>query len=66
MKIEIIRKCKHCKEVKEFEVTLDQYMRIEAGQEHIQDIIPEHSPDEREILISGICSSCYDRMFGGA
>ena len=30
----------------------------------IQDAMPYLSPDEREILISGICGMCFERMFG--
>lgn len=28
----------------------------------IQDILPDWSPTERELLISGICNSCYDKF----
>ena len=34
------------------------------GGELIQDAMPYLSPDEREILISGTCGPCFDRMFG--
>lgn len=30
-----------------------------------QDAFPYLSADEREMLISGICPACWDRMFGG-
>lgn len=30
----------------------------------IQDIIPDVSPDYREMFISGICPTCWDNMFG--
>ena len=29
----------------------------------IQDAMPELSADERELLISGICGKCWDKMF---
>lgn len=31
---------------------------------HIQDALPFMSPDDRELLLSGVCSRCYDTMFG--
>ena len=34
------------------------------GGELIQNAMPYLSPDEREILISGTCGPCFDRMFG--
>jgi ribosomal protein L40E len=29
----------------------------------IQDVMPYLSADEREILISGICGKCYDKLY---
>jgi hypothetical protein len=31
--------------------------------DHIQDAFPTLSPSDREFLMSGICSSCWDQMF---
>ena len=31
--------------------------------EFIQDAMPELTPDEREIMISGICGLCFDKEF---
>lgn len=33
------------------------------GNGFIQDIMPELSADERELLISGTCGRCFDEMF---
>ena len=33
--------------------------------ELIQNAMPYLSADEREVLISGTCGPCFDRMFGG-
>ena len=35
------------------------------GGELIQVAMPYLSADEREILISGVCGTCFDNMFGG-
>lgn len=39
------------------------FIRWEEG-ELIQDALPYLSADERELLISGICGGCFDKMFG--
>jgi hypothetical protein len=31
----------------------------------IQDILPDESPDRREVLISATCGTCFDKMFAG-
>lgn len=35
--------------------------RINNG-EHIQNVMPYLSVDERELLISGICGKCFDEI----
>jgi hypothetical protein len=30
---------------------------------HVQDAFPMLSPDERELMISGVCGPCFDAMF---
>lgn len=32
---------------------------------HIQDALPNKTPAERELVLSGICGECYDKMFKG-
>lgn len=34
-----------------------------ANGEHIQNVWPEKTPDERELLMSGIHPDCWDKMF---
>ena len=36
-----------------------------TGGKYIQDAMPYLSVSEREILISGTCGDCFDKMFGG-
>ena len=48
-------------------VDFDKLNVIKIGRmngQSIQDIVPELSPDYREMLISGICPTCWDNMFG--
>ena len=49
------------------EVDADKLTAIQAGRAmglSIQEIVPELSPDYREMFISGICPTCWDNMFG--
>lgn len=34
-----------------------------AGEGFIQDLLPYLSTGERELLISGTCSDCFDKLF---
>ena len=34
-----------------------------AGKDFIQDLMPYLSAAERELLISGTCGSCFDKLF---
>lgn len=34
-----------------------------AGKDFIQELMPYLSAAERELLISGTCGSCFDKMF---
>jgi hypothetical protein len=56
--------CKECKTEHYFEVLEDQWIRIQTGDESIQNILPHFDSDERELLISGICGSCWNKIFG--
>ena len=52
--------CKKCKEVIKIEMTPMQFMRYELQQETIHDIFPLMDPDTKELLVSGICGTCYN------
>lgn len=61
MKIDVC--CKWCEKSHELEVRKSGLNRWKNG-ELIQDVLPELSADERELLISGTCGKCWDAMFG--
>lgn len=56
-------KCNICKKVYIIKMSPKQFHDIKKGVGHIQDILPNHSADERELIISGTCGTCFDRMF---
>lgn len=56
--------CRSCREVVPVSVSLEDYTRWQLGGGLIQNVMPYLSADDRELLISGTCSSCWDAMFG--
>lgn len=54
--------CTDCKKVITLKFTLAQFLEWQEGVV-IQQCMPHLSANEREIIISGICGSCYDAMF---
>ena len=55
--------CRKCGTTVQIHVIGPDYDRWKSG-ELIQNAMPYLTPDEREILISGTCGPCFDRMFG--
>jgi len=66
MKQRVNRYCLGCKRswTLEFEASDEQVRIFETGAELVQNIFPELTPEEREALISGFHSVCYDALFG--
>ena len=54
--------CRRCRDVKPVKLDVDMLKVWKAGM-YVQDAFPALSPGERELLISGTCEPCFDRMF---
>ena len=54
--------CTNCEQLKEFTVQTAHYQAWISGTV-IQAAMPEISEDERELLISGMCGTCFDALF---
>lgn len=61
--INLITECPFCGRTNEIQVNETDYWDWEDGA-LAQVAFPYLSADEREMLISGICPSCWDSMFG--
>lgn len=61
----LIVRCAGCHKTFELAATPDQIRRWRAG-EHIQNVMPNLTPGERELLISQTCNSCWDKMWEAA
>ena len=55
--------CIRCKERQHIRTKTEDLDSWENG-EKIQNAMPYLSDDEREILISQVCGTCFDNMFG--
>jgi hypothetical protein len=61
-KVILVKKCKFCKVVHNLEVTKAGYEQYEKGAD-IYQAFPKMTPDDRELLISGMCGPCFDELF---
>lgn len=59
----VVTQCPFCGRGNEVEVNEADYWNWDDGM-LAQDAFPYLSADEREMLISGICPTCWDKMFG--
>ena len=62
--ITLVATCPFCKHKNEILVYEDDFIAWQNG-ELAQNAFPYLSADDREMLISGICPTCWDGMFGG-
>ena len=56
------RQCHVCWETRTLELDADSFRKWEAGA-LIQDVFPEMSDIDREILISGTCDPCFTKLY---
>lgn len=61
-KITVGKRCPMCQTVNTVEVNNEDYVKWENGTV-CQVAFPYLNANEREILISGICPTCWDKMF---
>lgn len=56
--------CRMCKKTHTLKVRVEDYFIFDMpNRPHIQDIFPYLSPAERELLLSGTCNECWEKMF---
>ena len=60
----VMTQCPFCGRGNEVEVNEVDYWDWDDGM-LAQDAFPYLSADEREMLISGICPTCWEKTFGG-
>ena len=55
--------CVHCDETHQINLNYEDVQAWKDGT-LIQDALPYLNADQRELLISKTCGSCFDKMFG--
>lgn len=63
--LQIEATCNMCNKTHIIDVPRDGYTKWIKGVARIQDVMPDVSADDRELLISGTCGTCFDKLFGG-
>jgi hypothetical protein len=56
--------CVGCKNILAIKLSIEGFQKWRAGM-LIQNALPELSADERELLISGYCGTCWKELFPG-
>jgi hypothetical protein len=56
-------KCRECGAKHVIFVKITDYIEWKNAAGFIQDLMPYLSDSERELLISSMCGSCFDRLF---
>ena len=64
MKVWLGRECPICGEYHEVLINEEDYYAYLDG-ELVQVAFPYLTADEREIIVTGICKDCWDKMFEG-
>jgi len=64
--ITIVTECPICHHANEVMVNEEDYFIWAFEGELVQNAFPYLSADEREMLISGICPTCWEKTFGGS
>jgi hypothetical protein len=54
--------CVVCRKTHRFTEDKEKVMRWLYG-DYIQNVFPEKSADEREMMVSGTCPECFDKLF---
>lgn len=55
--------CKKCGSQHFIYVDLFKYAKWKEGEGLIQDMLPDLTPSQRELILSGLCNDCFNEMF---
>ena len=63
MNVTLVGQCPFCRKDWEVTVTEKEYDDWRFGDMLIQEALRDHTPEERECLISGLCVECQKKIF---
>ena len=58
-KLKLSIPCRLCGEVHTFEVNEEKYREWLKGKGLIQNMLPDLTPEQRELLLTGLCNDCF-------
>lgn len=61
--VSFFKLCPVCGKRSDFNVTAEEYTRWTSGGEFIQNVWPNKSKDEREVMLSGTDTECFNKLF---
>jgi uncharacterized protein YuzB (UPF0349 family) len=61
--LKIRKQCHQCHNIYELEVIDADYRKYQRNEGLIQNIFPYLSKGDRELLLSGYCNTCFEKMF---
>jgi hypothetical protein len=62
--MKMVVKCIKCGKEVDIKVTPEQEKELSnPNRRKIQEILPDHTPEEREMFASGLCEKCWDDIF---
>lgn len=53
--------CVSCGNFVLLKLTGKEMYELQTSDKFIQNVLPNHTPDERELFISGLCKDCYPK-----
>ncbi len=56
--------CIVCKKTSLVDLESARFDRWQSG-EHVQNVFPDQTPDERELLLTGTHPACWEEIFSG-
>lgn len=63
MKMTLQIQCRKCCKTYNVQVDSEQYKDWKNNGTHVQNAFPNLSADDRELLISRTCGTCFDKIF---
>lgn len=63
-KVTLDVRCNHCNQIYKIKVDLDNLYAWQNGDKLVQEAFPYLTPEERELLLTHTCPTCWDNMFG--
>lgn len=62
--IQVTVQCPWCKSTQSIDLTPNEFTSVYETDTLIQDALPKHTADERELIKTGICPACWNKTFG--